>query len=90
VVAVLVYDPDEDENTPVPADPPVDPSRPTYEGRYQSHGGFNANQNNESGFSKLSVRGTGSDGSSFAAHNLFHGSLSATGVENAFERLNCR
>jgi hypothetical protein len=89
VNADLVYDPETDENTPVPADPTVDPTKPTYEGRYTVWGGYNGNGNNEASTFTFSATGRGSDGSRFNASNVFHGSLSATGAENVFEHVNC-
>lgn len=64
VNAELVYDPETDENTPVPADPTVDPTKPTYEGRYTVWGGYNGNRNNEASTFTFSAAGRGSDGSS--------------------------
>jgi hypothetical protein len=86
VDAVLEFDEENDEQVPVPADPAVDASKPTFTGQYTVWGGFNGNQKNEASTFTFSVHATGSDGSVVRMHNVFHASLSATGIENVFEK----
>lgn len=89
VDAILEFDEENDEQIPVPADPAVDPSKPTFTGHYTVSGGFNANQKNEVSTSTFSVHAIGSDGSVINSHSVFHASLSGTGVEKTFEKVNC-
>lgn len=89
VDAILVYDEENDEQIPVPADPAVDPSKPTFTGHYSASGGLNANQQNVNSTFRVSVQGVGSDGSVINAHNIFHLSENPSGAENVFEKVNC-
>jgi hypothetical protein len=89
VDAVLEYDEENDEQVPVPADPAIDPGKPTFTGRYTVWGGFNGNQRNEGSTFTFSLHAAGSDGSVVRVHSVFHGSVSATGIENVFENGHC-
>ena len=55
--------------TAVPLD---DPTLPSYTGKFTTWGGFNANRSTANGTFTFSVRGTGSDGSTFSNQNVEH------------------
>lgn len=54
------------------ATPLEDPSLPGYTGRFTTWGGFNDNGSTVTGTFTFRVRGTGSDGSTFANQNVQH------------------
>jgi len=65
-----------------------DPSLPSYTGRFTVWGGFNANGKVVEGTFTFNVRGTGSDGSTFANHVTDHFNQRPNSTVNAF--FNCR
>ncbi len=89
VIATLVEGPD-GELIPVPADPPLDLSKPSYTGRFTTWFGENGNLNNGNSTFTFRAKGVGSDGSTVQLNEVAHFSVSATGVEVSFETLNCR
>ena len=68
--------------------PLTDPTLPSYTGKYTVWGGFNANRSTVNGTFTFNVRGTGSDGSTFASHNVEHFNERPDGTVNEFFR--CR
>lgn len=54
------------------ASPLQDPTLPSYTGKFTTWGGFNANGSTVNGTFTFSVRGTGSDGSTFSSQNVQH------------------
>jgi len=52
--------------------PLEDPSLPSYTGKFTVGGGFNQSGSTVNGTFTISVRGTGSDGSTFFNHNVDH------------------
>lgn len=65
-----------------------DPSLPSYTGKFTVWGGFNANGKVVEGTFTFNVRGTGSDGSTFANHVTDHFNQRPNGTVNAF--FHCR
>lgn len=61
-----------------------DPSLPSYTGKFTAWGGFNANGGAVNGTFTFSVRGTGSDGSTFSVHSVDHFNTTPTGAEFFF------
>jgi len=51
---------------------PLDPSLPSFTGKFTIWGGFNANKKSVNGTFTFTVRGTGSDGSTFRNHVTEH------------------
>lgn len=68
------------------ADPLEDPSLPSYTGKFTVWGGFNDNGGAVNGTFTFSVRGTGSDGSSFKVHLTDHFNATPNGAEFFFTR----
>lgn len=61
---------------------------PNYTGKFTAWGGFNANRSTVNGTFTFTVRGTGSDGSTFAIHNVDHFNVRPDGTVNEF--FHCR
>jgi hypothetical protein len=61
----------------------------TYTGRFTQWFGENENAMNSEGTVTFSVRGTGGDGSRIAFSEVFHYTITATGVETAFDKPLC-
>ena len=89
VIATLVEGSDPDSFVPVPEDPPLDTSKPSYTGHFTQAFGENSNLNNGNGTFTFRVRGIGSDGSTIQLNAVAHFSVSATGVEVEFQTENC-
>ncbi|MDT0212496.1 hypothetical protein Q9R29_01235 [Rothia sp. ARF10] len=51
---------------------PLDPSMPSYTGKFTVWGGFNQSASSANGTFTFNVRGTGSDGSTFSHHSVEH------------------
>jgi hypothetical protein len=67
------------------ANPLNDPSLPSYTGKFTTWGGFNDNGRGAvNGTDTFSVRGTGSDGSTFSNHAIEHFNTTPTGAEFFF------
>jgi len=66
------------------ATPLEDPSLPSYTGKFTTWGGFNDNGSTVNGTFTFSVRGTGSDGSTFANQNVEHFNQRPDGSVNEF------
>ena len=64
--------------------PLEDPSLPSYTGKFTVWGGFNQNGTTVNGTFTMSVRGTGSDGSTFRNHVTDHFNQRPDGTVNAF------
>lgn len=67
--------------TAVPLD---DPSLPSYTGKFTTWGGFNQNGSTVNGTFTFSVRGTGSDGSTFSNQNVEHFNQRPDGTVHEF------
>jgi hypothetical protein len=61
----------------------------TYTGRFMQWFGENENTMNSEGTTTFSVRGTSADGSRIAFSEVFHYTITATGVETGFEKPLC-
>jgi hypothetical protein len=61
----------------------------TYTGRFTQWFGENENSRNSEGTVTFSVRGTGADGSRITFSEVFHYTITATGVETAFDKPLC-
>lgn len=68
---------------------PEDTSQPNYVGRFTAWFGDNSNRQNGTSTSTLSLKGTGSDGSTLTFHEVQHMSVSATGITNSFDKPTC-
>ena len=68
------------------AEPLEDPSLPSFTGHFTTWGGFNQNGTTVNGTFTFSVRGTGSDGSTFSNHNVDHFNVVPDGTVNEFFR----
>src|SRR5215216_2438288 len=66
------------------AEPLDDPSLPSFTGRFTIWGGFNQNGTTVNGTFTFSVRGTGSDGSTFSNQNVEHFNVIPDGTVNEF------
>jgi hypothetical protein len=66
------------------AEPLEDPSLPSFTGRFTVWGGFNQNGKTVNGTFTFSVRGTGSDGSTFSNQNIDHFNVIPDGTVNEF------
>ena len=66
------------------AEPLKDPSLPSFTGRFTVWGGFNQNGKTVNGTFTFSVRGTGSDGSTFSNQNVEHFNVIPDGTVNEF------
>lgn len=66
------------------ATPLEDPSLPSYTGTFTTWGGFNDNGSTVNGTFTFSVRGTGSDGSTFSNHNVEHFNQRPDGTVHEF------
>jgi len=64
--------------------PLSDPSLPSYTGHFTAWGGFNLNNNTVNGTFTFSVRGVGSDGSTFTNQNVEHFNVRPDGSVNEF------
>jgi hypothetical protein len=64
-----------------------DPSLPSYTGKFTTWGGFNQNASTVNGTFTFTVRGTGSDGSTFSNHNVDHFNVVPDGT--AYEFFHC-
>ena len=60
-----------------------------FSGRFTTWDGQNFNLQNFAATSILVVRGTGSDGSSLMFHDVFHISVSASGITLSFDKPTC-
>ena len=63
---------------------PLGEGLPSYTGTFTTWGGFNANGQVVNGTFTFTVRGTGSDGSTFAVHSTDHFNSTPTGAEFFF------
>ena len=61
---------------------------PDYTGKYTVWGGFNANRSTLNGTSTFSVRGTGSDGATFASQSVDHFNVRPDGTVKEFFHCN--
>lgn len=68
---------------------PDDATLPTLTGHFASWFGANQNIQNFAATATFNLHGTGSDGSQFKGHFLFHISVSATGVTILFDKMSC-
>ena len=68
--------------------PLEDPSLPSYTGKFTTWGGFNQNGTTVNGTFTFSVRGTGSDGSTFRAQQVEHFNARPDGTVNEFFHCN--
>jgi hypothetical protein len=68
------------------ADPLEDPSLPSYSGKFTIRAGLNLNGKTLNGTSTFTVRGTGSDGSTFRFHTTDHFNVRPNGTVNEFFR----
>ena len=66
------------------ATPLEDPTLPSYTGKFTVWGGFNANGSTVNGTFTFSVRGTGSDGSTFSNQNVDHFNVLPSGSAHEF------
>jgi len=66
------------------ASPLDDPTLPSYTGKFTTWGGFNVNGSTMSGTFTFSVRGTGSDGSTFSNQNVQHFNQRPDGTVHEF------
>jgi hypothetical protein len=66
------------------AAPLQDPTLPSYTGKFTTWGGFNANGSTVNGTATFSVRGTGSDGSTFSLHEVQHFNQRPDGTVHEF------
>lgn len=66
------------------ATPLEDPGLPSYTGKFTTWGGFNDNGSTVSGTFTFSVRGTGSDGSTFSNQNVEHFNQRPDGTVHEF------
>jgi hypothetical protein len=66
------------------AEPLDDPSLPSFTGHFATWGGFNQNGTTVNGTFTFSVRGTGSDGSTFSNQNVEHFNVIPDGTVNEF------
>jgi hypothetical protein len=66
------------------ATPLEDPTLPSYTGKFTVWGGFNANGSTVNGTFTFSVRGTGSDGSTFSNQNIDHFNVLPSGSAHEF------
>jgi hypothetical protein len=66
------------------AAPLQDPTLPSYTGKFTTWGGFNANGSTVNGTNTFSVRGTGSDGSTFSLHEVQHFNQRPDGTVHEF------
>lgn len=66
------------------ATPLEDPTLPSYTGKFTTWGGFNANGSTVNGTFTFSVRGTGSDGSTFSNQSVEHFNTRPDGTANEF------
>ncbi len=64
--------------------PLSDPSLPSYTGKVTIWGGFNQSKANVNGTFTFNVRGTGSDGSTFANHTVDHFNVLPDGTTQEF------
>jgi hypothetical protein len=64
--------------------PLEDPSLPSYTGKFTAWGGFNQSGSTVNGTTTFSVRGTGSDGSTFSNQNVEHFNQRPDGTVNEF------
>jgi len=64
--------------------PLEDPTLPSYTGKFTVWGGFNANGSTVNGTFTFSVRGTGSDGSTFSNHIVEHFNVRPSGSAHEF------
>jgi hypothetical protein len=68
---------------------PFDSSQPSYTGHFTVWDGENWNNRNTTETFTLTIRGTGSDGSTLRAHETEHLSVSATGITISFDKFRC-
>ena len=68
---------------------PFDSSQPSYTGHFTVWDGDNWNNRNTTETFTFSVHGTGSDGSTLAAHETEHVSTSASGMTISFDKMRC-
>jgi hypothetical protein len=63
---------------------PLDPSLPSYAGKFTIWGGFNANKKSVNGTFTFNVHGTGSDGSTLRNHSVEHFNVRPDGSVQEF------
>jgi hypothetical protein len=63
---------------------PLDPSPPSYTGKFTIWQGFNASGATVNGTATFNIRGTGSDGSTFSSHQVQHFNVRPDGMVNEF------
>jgi hypothetical protein len=68
---------------------PLDPSNPSFTGRFTTWFGEADNKQNGVEHSTFTVHLTGSDGSTIKAHETAHVSSSASGMTVSFDKLSC-
>ena len=68
---------------------PIDPSLPSFTGRFTEWDGFNANSRNFAATFTFHIIGEGSDGSTLRFHEVAHFSVSASGMTVEFDRPRC-
>ncbi len=68
---------------------PQHPTSPSFTGHFTEWDGFNSNKLNASGTFTFSVHAVGSDGSHVTFHEVAHFSVSASGIENSFDKPTC-
>ncbi len=66
-----------------------DPTSPSFTGHFTQWNGFNSNPHNVSGTFTFSVHAVGSDGSHVTFHEVAHFNVSASGIENSFDKPTC-
>jgi len=68
---------------------PLDPTKPTFTGHFMAWDGENVNLQNFAATSTFVLHGTGSDGSTLMFHEVFHVSVSASGITLSFDKPTC-
>ncbi len=68
---------------------PFDPTQPSFTGRFTVWDGQSINLKNFAGTDILVVHATGSDGSSITFNDVFHGTVSASGIVIFFDHPTC-
>lgn len=68
---------------------PSDGTGPTFTGQFTNWFGENQNTMNSTGTVTFSLHGTGSDGSRISFHDVFHYTITGTGVEFSFDKPSC-
>jgi hypothetical protein len=68
---------------------PSDGTGPTFTGRFTNWFGENVNPMNSTGTTTFSLRGTSSSGERITFHDVFHYTITGTGVEMSFDKPSC-